>query len=386
MRVHTITMIGFLRNIFSPKFHSLNTILIDRKAILHNLSYLQSLHPYDEFIPILKSNAYGHGLKQLCQILNGTNINIVAVDSFPEYQIVRKHTNKRVLITGETDVRNYKHFNRKRTSFALYNLSTLEWIISYRKKCNIHIFLNTGMNREWVQMHELDDFLTLLQWAPWVNVEWIMSHFADSDNPDPSSMQLQVENFKLMHEKILSYWFESKYRHISASAGTLKLDDEFFNTQRVWLALYGYNPLREEDPAYHKGEVLQPAMRVCSTIVSLQDIGKWEWVGYNFSYVASGETRIATIPFGYYEWLPRAFSNNWQVKWKDVYLPMVGAISMNLSCINVSEYDVAIGDSVEIVASTRSSLNTLTHMVKTFDMISYELLVKMAPTVKRKII
>gem|GEM_PF-2738060 len=79
-------------------------------------------------------------------------------------------------------------------------------------------------------------------------------------------------------------------------------------------------------------------------------------------------------------------SNNWQVKRKDVYLPVVGTISMNLCTVNAAEYDLAIGDMVEIMAATRSSLNTLPHMVKASGMISYELLVKISPTVRRKII
>ncbi len=311
---------------------------------------------------------------------------MVAVDSFPEYQVVKKHTDKKVLILGETDVRNYKHFNRKRASFAVYNISTLQGIIDYKKSAKIHIFLNTGMNREGIQIDELDEFLTLLQWAPRVTVEGIMSHFAGADEIDPTSMQLQVENFKRMHEKILNYGFESQYRHISGSAGALKLYDEFFNVQRVGLALYGYNPLKEWDEFYSKWELLQPALRICSSVVSLQDIGKGEWVGYNFTYVAPGNTRIATMPFGYFEGLPRVLSNNWNVKRKDVYLPVVGTISMNLCCANVAEYDVAIGEMVEIVSTTRASLNTLMHMAKASGMISYELLVKIAPSVKRKVV
>ncbi len=132
------------------------------------------------------------------------------------------------------------------------------------------------MNREGIQKNELDEFLTLLQAAPRVSVEGIMSHFADADNPDPTGMQLQIENFKVMHEKIIEYGFESQYRHISASAGALKLYDEYFNTQRIGLALYGYNPLQTNDEAYMKGELLKPALRVCSTVVSLQDIEQGE--------------------------------------------------------------------------------------------------------------
>ncbi|MBP6911532.1 hypothetical protein KBC03_08275 [Patescibacteria group bacterium] len=95
---------------------------------------------------------------------------------------------------------------------------------------------------------------------------------------------------------------------------------------------------------------------------------------------------MATMPFGYFEGLPRVLSNNWNVKRKDVYLPVVGTISMNLCCANVAEYDVAIGEMVEIVSTTRASLNTLMHMAKASGMISYELLVKIAPSVKRKVV
>lgn len=379
-------MLWILRGIFAPKLHSLNTITIDRKAILHNLSYLQSLHPSDQVIPVLKSNGYGHGLKQMCQILKDSELPMVAVDSFPEYQIVKKHMKQKILLLGETDVRNYKHFNRKRASFAVYNMSTLQGIIDYKKSARVHIFLNTWMNREGLQLHEMDEFLKLLQDAPWVTVEWVMSHFASADDVDPTVTHLQIENFKRMYEKIKEAGFDAQYRHISASAGALKVYDEFFNVQRVGLALYGYNPLREGDQYYAKWEVLQPALRICSSVVSLQDIGQWEGVGYNFTYEAPGDTRIATLPFGYFEGLPRVLLNNRQVKWKDVYLPVVGTISMNLCCANVAEYDVAIGDMVEIVSTTRASLNTISHMAKASGMISYELLVKLAPSVKRKLV
>lgn len=104
-----------------------------------------------------------------------------------------------------------------------------------------------------------------------------------------------------MHEKILEYGFESKYRHISASAGLLKIDDTYFNAHRTGLALYGYNPLDENDEMYSKGTPLQPALSLTSSVVSLQDIEQGEMVGYNFTYMTPTDTRIATAAFGYYE-------------------------------------------------------------------------------------
>jgi alanine racemase len=70
------------------------------------------------------------------------------VDSFPEYNIVRRHSKFNVLIMGETLPVNYKEFNFKRTTFCVYNLETLQALSKLNKKLKIHLFLNTGMNRE----------------------------------------------------------------------------------------------------------------------------------------------------------------------------------------------------------------------------------------------
>lgn len=90
-------------NFFRPtsSYQSLNTIGISTSRISQNLSLLQSLQPQHTLIPVVKSNAYGHGLKQICQILKTiTHINIplIAVDSYPEYQIVADMTDKHILV------------------------------------------------------------------------------------------------------------------------------------------------------------------------------------------------------------------------------------------------------------------------------------------------
>ena len=76
-------------------------ISISSSRIHNNLQILQALQPNHILIPVVKSNAYGHGIKQICQILNTINdINapLIAVDSYPEYQIVADNTNKNILV------------------------------------------------------------------------------------------------------------------------------------------------------------------------------------------------------------------------------------------------------------------------------------------------
>lgn len=87
-----------LKQLRKPAVSSLNRIEVSQSAILHNLSYLQQLHPDVVVFPVLKSNAYGHGLQQLSQILRQVDLPYICVDSFPEYQIVRRRSGRPVLV------------------------------------------------------------------------------------------------------------------------------------------------------------------------------------------------------------------------------------------------------------------------------------------------
>ena len=145
-----------LINFFKPtsSYQSLNTLEIKRSHIEHNLTILQKLQPNHIIIPVVKSNAYGHGLKQICKILNtitNQNLPLIAVDSYPEYQIVADTTDKNILVLGETLPTNYSLYNPHRVHLSVGSLEVLQSLIQTNKKRTIHLFLNTGMNREGFQ-------------------------------------------------------------------------------------------------------------------------------------------------------------------------------------------------------------------------------------------
>lgn len=141
-------MLDFLRNLFYPRVTPMNTIYIDRDAIVHNYSLLQKLQSQAAIFPVVKSNAYGHGLKQVTQILEKTDAPYLVVDSYPEYMIVKKYSKKNILLLGETLPENYRHFDCRRVTFCVYNLKTLEILGRRGKSVRVHLFVNTGMYRE----------------------------------------------------------------------------------------------------------------------------------------------------------------------------------------------------------------------------------------------
>ena len=148
---------SFFKKIFRPKLQAMNTISIYKSHILHNMGYLQSFHPHASLFPVLKSNAYGHGLEQMTKILESYPTPYLVVDSLPEYFLARKFTKKKFLLLGETLPTNYKEVDFNRVTFAVYNQTTIEHLLKLKKHCTGHLFLNTGMNREGIDNAHLSE-------------------------------------------------------------------------------------------------------------------------------------------------------------------------------------------------------------------------------------
>ena len=377
-------MIDTIKNIFRPNYTSINRIEIDTKKLYKNFEYIQSLQKDATLFPVLKSNAYGHGLKKMAQIIDNLDMPFVCVDSFVEYQHIKKYSQKKVLILSEMFHENYRFFDFKKTSFCVYNISTLNFLAWIKKKIQIHLFLNTGMNREGMDEKDLWEALEILKKNNLLTLEWVCSHLAWADEVDGKSIAYQIERFKLYYRQLEQAWFSPQYRHIGASAWLLKIRDSFFNAYRPWIAFYGYNPLESSDPFFSFGEKLIPFLSVYShIIVKHTHLQAGEKVGYNWTFTLPKTSTIASIPFGYFEWLDRRLSNNGFIKYKGEYIPYAGRVSMNISSFDFWEKEVWIWEEVEIISAKKDDKNSIESIAHSIWTISYEVLVRLQSQIRR---
>lgn len=379
-------MLSLLRKIFLPQPEPMNVIYIHKKNIINNLEVLQALQPKAEIFPVLKSNAYGHWLKQITKIIKKLEVPYLVVDSFPEYMIVKKYAKQEILLLGETLPDNYYNFNFKRTTFCISNIEALDSIWKINKEVRIHIFLNTGMNREWIDAENLVKFIEVLKQYPKIQVTGVMSHFHSADKVYSNGIEDQIENFKKMYYQIVNAGYSPQWRHIGNSAWMMKMKDDFFNAFRPGLAMYGYNPLDQSDEKFIQWKKLKPALSIESRIVSLHDLWYGQWVSYGQEYKSYENEKVATIPFGYAEGLPRSvswkvmFSNGWRKYFKQVW-----TICMNM-CSVLVDWSTNLYDWIEIVSENVSSKNTLKNLVEQSGMITYEFLVKLDRGIRREVI
>ena len=156
------------------------------------------------------------------------------------------------------------------------------------------------------------------------------------------------------------------------------------------MALYGYNPLSKDDPLFERGERLQPALSLSSVIVSLNELKKGDGVSYGFpqwewrdSSASPLNDRItATVPFGYFEGLPRRVKDKIFFRYQKVVVPQVGTICMNLCCC-LGNQEMQIGDQIWLIEKEKNSELSLEHIANAAETIPYEILVKLDRGIRR---
>lgn len=382
-------MINLFRQIVKPKYETLNKIEIDAKKIIANFNYLKERQGNSEIFPVLKSNAYGHGLKEMCLIINKTSAPLVIVDSFPEAQIACKYFKRKVLILGEMPLGAYDYCDFNKTEFVIYNDKTLRYLAKWGKKIKVHLFLNSGMNREGIK--NIKEFIDInREFLDLIDVVGFCSHLASAEDKSVLN-QAQEENFFKSLDELLKASFYPRWVHLGNSAGLLTLENNLLTAYRPGLALYGYNPLTDsEDSEFDINLALQPALKVFSKVVSVQKILANEPVSYNETYRATKDTNIAVIPFGYFEGLDRRLSNKAEFYVNNLessfWASVAGKVCMNLTCLDVGNKNIQKGDEVVIISDEKGSRNSVINIASQMGTIPYELLVKLQTSIRRKII
>jgi len=368
-------------------FETYNEITVSRSALLSNFDYFASLLPSGHVLPVLKSNAYGHGIREIATILKARTFPYIAVDGFYERLAIGEVSDQSVLVMGAIRPVNFSRMSFKRTAFVVQDFATVRALGATRREVNVHIELETGMTRHGVAIRDLRAFLKELAKHPNIRVEGVMTHLADADNPtDDAYNRKQAATFDEAVTLILESGFSPKYFHIAQSAGSTKVVSEYANALRIGIALYGVNPLERKDPSYHRIEALSPVLALTSTISKIQHVEAGATVSYGRTYTASRPTRLGILPLGYYEGLPRALSNVGVVQFKQGYLKIAGRVCMNHTMIDLGRLRARVGDVVTIISRDKKSRLTVDGICRKHGLFNYGLLVGLNENIRRRIV
>ncbi len=354
-------------------------VQIYRQEVLHNYSIFQLKLPTLQVAPVLKSNAYGHGLVEVARILDTQGIPFLCVDSFFEALILRNEgIVSPILIIGYTPLHNLLKRDLPGVSFSLISLQELQRAIKTINALTLlHLKIDTGMHRQGIMESEIEEAITLLKSNKHVVLEGIFSHLAEINTPHTST---QIALWNKIAKRIHEAFPSLRYIHCSATAGIVHAKEIYANTMRLGIGLYGINPgLLDLD--------LHPALEMRSRISSLRTVEVGESVGYGGTFTAENDMRIATVPAGYSEGIDRRLSNTGSLVIRDTLCPIVGAVSMNITSLDVSSIpEVSLEDEVLIISKDPTAPNSIERMAELCHTIPYDLLVHIPEHLHRRVI
>ncbi|MFA7201554.1 MAG: alanine racemase [Candidatus Paceibacterota bacterium] len=378
-------MISLLKKIFRRirakrfLYEPLVKIVLDGKALMHNYALFNTIQPGLRVAPVLKSNAYGHGLILIAQKLDKENVPFFVVDSYYEALILKNEgIISDILVIGYTRPEIIQNAKQKGIIFTIVSFDQLKEIANIcTHKTRFHIKIDTGMHRQGIVLENILEAINSIRNNKNIYLEGVCSHLADADTKDSPQTQRQIEIWNEWGGRFQKEFSTIRYTHVEATAGILYADKIHANVARIGLGLYGI-----DSPSYQKGNLL-PVLSMESIVVGIKHIQKGEKVGYNGTYVASQDMTIGVIPVGYFEGIPRGLSNKGYVKVKGEYCPIIGRVSMNMMSIDVSNVpNVVEGNGVEIISSRVDDKNSIIAMTHT-SQIPYEILVALPEKIRR---
>ncbi|UTX47320.1 bifunctional UDP-N-acetylmuramoyl-tripeptide:D-alanyl-D-alanine ligase/alanine racemase [Chryseobacterium sp. MA9] len=370
-----------LKDILELRKH--DTVLeVNLNAILHNINYHKSLlEPGTKMMAMVKANAYGLGSYEVSEFLQHHHIDYLGVAYVDEGVELRKKGITTPIIVMNPEQHSYQTIIEYNLEPEIYSFRVLELFYEavqksgYDKKYPIHIKLETGMHRLGFKDFELDHLSETLSQKN-LKVQSMFSHLSSSDMPEEKEFTLnQLEVFERNSSYLIQKLEYSPIRHILNSSGITSYTNYQFDMVRIGIGMLGESPDNEIQ------KQLQSVVSFKTVISQISMVENGESVGYSRKYKADHLTRIATIPVGYADGIPRLIGNQvGNVGVSKTLAPIVGNICMDMMMINVDNIpNVKEGDTVTVF-NAKPSLKEFAGYCKT---ITYEVLTSISPRVKR---
>ena len=360
-------------------YEHLIKISISKKRLLANLHNYQHKFPALQIAPVLKSNAYGHGLLTIAEILRGEIAPFWVIDTYFEALSLRRAGfNKPLLIIGFTPVKTICQNCLHDLHFTLTSEAQFFELIKKDSRAKIHLKFNTGMNRQGLPANQAEKFIAPIKATEHLELVGLCSHLACADEAQHPQNEQQIKIWNCLAELFKNNFPSIKYFHLSATAGVLLSEKIQANVLRLGLGLYG---LAENNPAQ------KPILKMSTKIADIKTIPADENVGYDADFKTTRETKIAVLPVGYYEALPRSLSNQAVVKIQNNFYPVLGKISMNIIVVDITNSDqIKIGDETIIISDNPTDPNNVNHLAQLAQTVPYEIVCKIPLNIKRLIV
>jgi len=356
---------------------------VNLQTLRENYIKLQT-HTKSEMMPIVKADAYGHGVIPVVKTLMACGAKRFGVALLEEaLEIKEMFPGLTVMVIGATDPDYSDVVVKEEIIPAIFQLvqaqALSEAAVKQNRTARLHIKIDTGMNRIGFSEKDFADIMKIAA-LPNLFIEGIFTHLATADQRDLSFAREQLNRFQAIYNKLKKAGLTIPIRHSANSAAILQFPQSHFELVRPGISLYGFTPSSQISGAVE----LEPVMSWKAKVSHVKSIKTGESVSYGRTFQAAYPTRVATIPVGYADGLRRALSNQGEMLIHGRRSTMIGRVCMDQTMLEVTKIPgVQVGDVVTILGKDSHDQITATEMAEWIGTISYEVVCGISKRVPR---
>jgi alanine racemase len=353
--------------------------IIDTSALRANFALAQRLAPKAKSMPMVKANAYGHGMVNVAQSL-ADMAPAFGVACIEEALELRQANIKQpiLLLEGPHSADEVEIAEQHGFWLMLENYNQLQAVLSAQLTTAITVWLklDTGMHRLGFQPEDLKSIYKQVSDSSNVADDIVLAtHFACADNLDSNFTNQQLQRFESAIDSLDAKPNLISLTNSAAILGWPSIQD---NWQRPGYMLYGASPFAKP---HKNADQLKPVMHFQSAVISIRSIACGESVGYTANWTAERPSVIATIAVGYGDGYPRHAPNGTPVLIGGIKCPLVGNVSMDMISVDITDLPrpIDIGEKVTLWGPDLG----VNEVAKHCGTIGYELLTRMPSRVPR---
>ncbi len=326
-------------------------------------------------MPILKANAYGHGLVECARLFAEEGAPYIGVAYLEEAMRLRQEgISTPIMVLGGILGRQIPLYIEHDLTLAASSVDKLRAIdevaAAMGRKAKVHLKIDTGMERIGVHWYTAPKLLEASLRCTSVEVEGIFSHFANADAADLTHARLQLERF----EEVLSFYgarsLPTPLRHMANSGGILQLPESHFDLVRPGICLFGVYPSSEVAWSIE----VRPALSWKSRVVYFKVVGPDSPISYGSTWSSDHQIRVVTVPVGYGDGYQRRMSGRAEVIVGGERHPVVGRICMDQIMVNIEWGTAYNGDEVLLLGESGGVSVRAEELADWADTIPYEVL------------
>lgn len=349
--------------------HRDSWVEINLDYLAQNIKEIKKQTPDNEkLLAVVKADAYGHGAVMLAPTLLASGADMLGVASIDEGADLRNSKiTADILVLGAVPVWAVESAVKLNLAISVFSkdhiLACQQAFERTGIKPKVHVKIDTGMNRIGAAVEDAVDFIDEIRKCDFIDFKGVFTHLANAEVREKTI--LQIEKWNSIISKINT---DGLLLHILNTAGQMCYDVPNANMRRAGIALYGLYPDFPEDGEKRIPELKQ-ILSLKGRIVHIHDAHDNEGVSYGHTFTAHGTRKIATVPLGYADGIPRGLSNKIFGVLNGKKVPQIGNITMDQMMFDITGIDAKAGEVITLLDEN----NSIDEWAKILGTINYEL-------------